>query len=49
MLTAAPLFAQERAGQDVKGYVTGLDGFARSVGNTTGDMGVESGVQLLRT
>jgi hypothetical protein len=38
-LTAAPLFAQEQGGgQDARGYVTGLGGFAASVGNTTGDV-----------
>ena len=46
LLTAAPLFAQERGGQDASGYITGLGGFAASVGNTTGDVLVEGGVRI---
>ena len=48
VLTAAPLFAQENGGggQDAKGYVTGLGGFASSITNTTGDMLVEGGVRI---
>jgi hypothetical protein len=40
VLAAAPLLAQEKGagGQETTGYVTGLGGFAASVGNTTGDM-----------
>ena len=42
LLTAAPLVAQERGagGDDARGYVTGLGGFATSVTNTTGDVRV---------
>ncbi len=48
LLAAAPVFAQESGvgGQDASGYVTGLGGFASSVGNTTGDMVVEGGVRI---
>jgi opacity protein-like surface antigen len=46
LLTAAPLFAQERGGQNASGYVTGLGGFATSVGNTTGDVAAEGGVRI---
>jgi opacity protein-like surface antigen len=48
LLTAAPLFAQEHGGggQDAPGYVTGLGGFARSVGSTTGDVVVEGGARV---
>src|SRR6185436_18394153 len=46
LLTAAPLFAQERGGQNASGYVTGLGGFATSVGNTTGDIAAEGGVRI---
>jgi opacity protein-like surface antigen len=46
VLTATPLFAQERGGQDANGYVSGLGGFATSVGNSTGDMLVEGGVRI---
>jgi opacity protein-like surface antigen len=48
VLAAAPLLAQEHGagGQDAAGYVTGLGGFAASVGNTTGDMLVEGGVRI---
>jgi hypothetical protein len=50
-LAAAPLLAQEKGagGRDAAGYVTGLGGFAASVGNTTGDMLVEGGVRITRT
>ena len=47
-LTAAPLFAQE-GGANARGYITGLGGFAASVGdagNTTGDLRVEAGVRV---
>jgi hypothetical protein len=48
VLAAAPLLAQEKGagGRDAAGYVTGLGGFAASVGNTTGDMLVEGGVRI---
>jgi len=46
LLAAAPLFAQDTGGQDPRGYVTGLAGFASSVGNVTGDMLVEGGVRV---
>jgi opacity protein-like surface antigen len=46
LLAAAPLFAQERGAPDSKGYITGLGGFATSVGNTTGDMLLEGGVRI---
>ena len=46
VLTAAPLFAQEKGVPDAKGYVTGLAGFATSVGNTTGDVLLEGGVRI---
>ena len=48
VLAAAPLLAQEQGagGRDATGYVTGLGGFAASVGNTTGDMLVEGGVRI---
>jgi hypothetical protein len=46
LLTAVPLFAQENGGPDASGYVTGLGGFARSVGITTGDVLLEGGVRI---
>jgi opacity protein-like surface antigen len=46
MLTAAPLCAQEAGGPDAKGYVTGLGGFASSLGSTTGNIMVEGGVRI---
>jgi opacity protein-like surface antigen len=46
VLATAPLFAQESGGPDARGYVTGLGGFARSVGNTTGDVLIEGGVRI---
>jgi len=46
LLAASPLFAQEHGAQDPSGYVTGLGGFATSVGNTTGDLSVEGGVRI---
>jgi len=46
LLTAAPLFAQERGVPDAKGYLLGLGGFASSVGTTTGDMLLEGGVRI---
>jgi opacity protein-like surface antigen len=48
IVTAGPLMAQERAGQDFNGYVTGLGGFATSIGNTTGDVRLEGGVRVAR-
>ena len=46
MLMTTPLLAQEKGGEDARGYVTGLGGFARSVGNTTGDVSLEGGVRI---
>ncbi len=46
MLTAAPLFAQEGGGPDAKGFITGLGGFASSLGTTTGNVMVEGGVRI---
>jgi opacity protein-like surface antigen len=46
LLTAGPLFAQERGGRSASGYVTGLGGFTTSVGNTTGDVAAEAGVRV---
>jgi opacity protein-like surface antigen len=51
VLTAAPLFAQENTGQiaggqNAKGYVSGLGGFATSATNTTGDITAEAGVRV---
>ena len=45
-MTAAPLFAQEAGGPDAKGFITGLGGFADSVGKTTGNVMVEGGVRI---
>jgi hypothetical protein len=47
LLTAAPLFAQERGVPDAKAYITGLGGFATAVGNTTGDWLLEGGVRIV--
>jgi len=49
MLTASPLLAQERQGEDPRGYVAALGGFATSLGtsgNTTGDLRFEGGVRI---
>ena len=46
MLAGAPLWAQDNGGPDARGYVTGLGGFAASVGKTTGDVLVEGGVRI---
>jgi Outer membrane protein beta-barrel domain len=46
LLTTGPLLAQEGGGQNASGYVTGLGGFATSVGNTTGDIAAEAGVRI---
>ena len=48
LLAAAPLFAQEKGvgGEDASGYITGLGGFATSIGNTTGDVRFEGGVRI---
>jgi opacity protein-like surface antigen len=47
LLAAAPIAAQERVNdRDPMGYVTGLGGFAASVGNTTADVFVEGGVRV---
>jgi len=51
LLTAAPLLAQTQekgvGGEDAPGYVTGMGGFATSVGNTTGALLVEGGVRIV--
>jgi len=46
LLAAAPLAAQEAGGQNAQGYVTGVGGFATSVGNTTGSILAEGGVRV---
>ena len=46
LLTAATTFAQERGGPNASGYLTGVGGFATSVGNTTGDIAAEGGVRI---
>jgi opacity protein-like surface antigen len=46
ILTAAPLFAQESGAQNARGYVTGLGGFARSLGGTTSDFLVDGGIRI---
>jgi opacity protein-like surface antigen len=52
MAIAAPTFAQdkqdpkERPEDNAAGYVSGVGGFATSVGNTTGDVGLEAGVRI---
>jgi opacity protein-like surface antigen len=46
VLAAAPLFAQENGAPDSRGYVSGLAGFATSVGHTTGDISIEGGVRV---
>src|SRR4051794_24841008 len=46
MVTAAPLFAQEGGGPNAKGFITGLGGFASSLGETTGNVMVEGGVRI---
>lgn len=48
LLTPASLFAQEhdKSGQDPAAYVTGLGGFTRSLGSTTGNVLVQGGVRL---
>jgi len=46
LLAAAPLFAQEKGVPDSKGYISGLGGFATTVGNTSGDMLLEGGVRI---
>jgi len=46
-LVAAPAFAQERPEQDAPGYVSGIGGFATSVGSTTGDVALEVGARVL--
>jgi opacity protein-like surface antigen len=49
VLAASPLFAQEGQGQDPRGYVAALGGFATSLGtsgNTTGDLRFEGGVRV---
>jgi opacity protein-like surface antigen len=43
---AAPTFAQDRPEEAARGYVSGVGGFATSVGNTTGDVGLEVGVRI---
>ena len=49
VLTASPVFAQEQHGDDPRGYVAALGGFAASLGtsgNTTGDLRFEAGVRV---
>ena len=48
LLIATPSFAQEhnKGGQDPPAYVTGLGGFTRSLGTTTGDMLIQGGVRI---
>lgn len=46
LLATAPLFAQDNGAQDPRGYVTGLGGFASSIGNVTGDVLFEGGVRI---
>jgi len=46
VLTAAPLLAQEGGGPNAKGFITGLGGFASSLGTTTGNVMVEGGVRI---
>jgi opacity protein-like surface antigen len=52
MAVAVPVFAQdkqdpkERPEDNAAGYVSGVGGFATSVGNTTGDVGLEVGVRI---
>ena len=46
LLTTGPLLAQEHGGQNASGYVTGLGGFATSVGNTTGNISAEAGIRM---
>jgi opacity protein-like surface antigen len=46
---ARPSFAQEKQQgpeDNAAGYVSGVGGFATSVGNTTGDVGLEAGVRI---
>jgi opacity protein-like surface antigen len=45
-LAAAPLFAQEPGGENAKGYVAGVGGFASSLSNTTGNMLFEAGARI---
>jgi opacity protein-like surface antigen len=45
-LTAAPLFAQERGGQDPNGYVSAFGGAAWAAGNSTGSLLFEGGVRV---
>lgn len=46
IVLAAPLWAQDRGGPETTGFVTGLGGFASSVGSTTDDLLVEGGVRV---
>lgn len=46
LVSAAPVFAQESGATIARGYITGLGGFASSVGHTTGDMSLEAGVRV---
>lgn len=46
LTVAAPALAQEDGGRVARGYVTGLGGFASSLGHTTGDMSLEAGVRV---
>jgi opacity protein-like surface antigen len=50
-LAATRAFAQEHTGQmaggeNAKGYISGLGGFATSASNTTGDISAEAGVRV---
>ena len=48
LMTAAPLFAQEhKAGEHPAEYLSGLAGFTRSPGSTSGDMLIEGGVRVV--
>ncbi|MFN7984061.1 MAG: outer membrane beta-barrel protein [Vicinamibacterales bacterium] len=46
MLASTPLFAQEHAVTDTRGYVMGLGGFSVSVGNSTGNSLLEAGIRV---
>ena len=46
LLVAAPLFAQEQAGIDARGYVTGLGGVSVALGNKSANTVLEGGVRV---
>lgn len=49
LLMASPVLAQNRnegGGEDAMALVVGIGGFARAVGDTTGDGGLEGGVRI---